>query len=169
MRVYVLECSMKVPVPVPQVFAVFENASNLARITPAWLNFRMAAPGKMHLRKGAVIDYTIRWMHIPVSWRTRITQYDPPLCFVDEQVRGPYRLWRHRHTFEACAGGTLVGDRVEYALPFGGLGRLAHRLLVARQLRGIFKYRQAALPPVLGLERQQCESSPILMRVGPIR
>ena len=64
---------------------------------------------------------------------------------MDVQTKGPYRSWRHSHAFSDAPGGTLVRDRVEYELPFGPLGELAHRLFVARQLRRIFDFRRAAI------------------------
>ena len=83
---------------------------------------------------------------LPIGWRTRIVDWQPPHAFVDEQLRGPYRLWRHLHTFDADGeGGTIVRDRVEYRIRGGaGLQALAQRLLVERDLRGIFEYRRAS-------------------------
>ncbi len=71
------------------------------------------------MRKGAEITYTIKWLGIPMHWKTVIGDYEPPILFVDEQVEGPYALWRHQHKFSPTPEGTRVGDRVEYALPFG--------------------------------------------------
>jgi ligand-binding SRPBCC domain-containing protein len=89
-------------------------------------------------------------MGLAMTWRTLIAEYEPPHYFVDEQERGPYRFWRHRHTFERMDRGALVADEVVYALPLGALGGLAHRLAVGRQLREIFAYRQRALGGILG-------------------
>lgn len=149
MKIHVLEYRMIAPVPAQQAFAVFENPYNLLRITPSWLNLRVTNPEEVSMRRGAEIHYTIRWLGIPLSWTTVITEYAPPFLFVDEQTQGPYRLWRHRHSFEPADEGTVVSDRVEYALPFGLLGRLVHTLLVARQLRRIFEHRQRALAVIL--------------------
>lgn len=147
---YVLECEMKVSRGLRETFEVFENPHNLARITPPWLNFRVL-DGRLEMRRGLEINYTIRWLGLPIRWRTLITAYDPPAMFIDLQARGPYRLWHHRHMFlETPDGGTLVRDEVTYVLPLGVLGRLAHALVVKRQLLGIFRYRQAALARMLG-------------------
>ena len=145
MKVYTLECEMLAPVSVRQAFEIFEDPRNLARITPPWLNFRIVTPGRIQMRKGAEIDYQIRWAGISLSWKTIITEYEPPFFFVDEQAGGPYRYWRHHHSFRPTQNGTLVGDRVEYALPLGWLGRMAHTLAVRRQLKQIFDYRQKTL------------------------
>src|SRR5438132_13726224 len=127
---YLLTCQMKVPAPVDEAFAVFESPYNLARITPPWLHFRITTPERVTIRKGAEIEYEIRWLGIPVSWRTVITKYEPPVLFEDEQTDGPYTLWRHRHGFEEVEDGTVISDQVEYALPLGALGRLAHYLVI---------------------------------------
>lgn len=145
MKIYTLECEMLAPVAVRDAFEIFQDPYNLARITPAWLNFRITSPGRVEIRRGAEITYRIRWAGMPISWKTIITEYEPPFFFVDEQARGPYKLWRHRHTFRPTEGGTIVGDRVEYALPLGWLGRAVHWLVVRRQLRRIFAYRREAL------------------------
>ncbi len=145
MTVYIFECEMVAPVSVQEAFSVFENPHNLAEITPPWLNFKITTKDRIAMRKGAEIDYTIRWMGVPIRWNTLITEYEAPFVFVDEQVRGPYKLWRHTHTFKPCEAGTIVADRVEYALPFGILGRIAHTVMVRNQLEAIFRFRQKRL------------------------
>ena len=91
-------------------------------------------------RDGAVADGAA--LRVPQRWVSEITEYEPPYRFVDEQRQGPYALWHHEHRFaDAETGGTLITDRVTYALPFGPLGRIAHALLVRRQLASIFDYR----------------------------
>jgi ligand-binding SRPBCC domain-containing protein len=149
MKTYRLECSMSVPVSLQEAFAFFEDPRNLARITPPWLNFRITSPEPIVMRKGAEIKYQIRWLGLPFNWKTVITQYEPPFFFVDEQAAGPYAYWRHRHDFKPTEYGALVSDRVDYALPLGLLGRLAHGLGVRAQLQGIFDYRQNALAGIL--------------------
>jgi ligand-binding SRPBCC domain-containing protein len=141
---------MTVPKPLDEVFSVFENPYNLARITPPWLQFRVTSPQKVEMRLGAEIEYRIHWLGFPVEWKTRIPRYDPPLAFVDEALVSPYIFWRHIHTFEPSRAGTLVRDTVDYALPLGPLGALAHKLLVRRQLIAIFTYRQKALDEYWG-------------------
>jgi hypothetical protein len=143
---------MTVPAPLGQVFQFFEDPGNLARITPVWLSVRIVDPDAVRMREGAEIDYVIRWWVLPLKWRTLIARYAPPFSFVDEQVRGPYRYWHHEHTFEATPEGIAIRDRVDYALPLGILGRLAHALIVKRQLLAIFRFRQAAIAGILGVE-----------------
>jgi ligand-binding SRPBCC domain-containing protein len=94
------------------------------------------------MRTGTVIDYRLSLRGVPITWRSEITEWDPPHRFVDEQRTGPYRRWKHAHVFESRDGGTLVSDRVEYAT-WGGV--LVNAVFVAPELRRIFDYRQAAL------------------------
>jgi len=141
---------MTVPKPIEEVFKVFENPYNLAILTPPWLHFLVTSKEKVEMQRGAEIDYRFRWLGIPMHWRTRITAYDPPFLFVDEALRSPYNFWRHRHTFESVDGGTLVRDSVEYALPAGLIGRLAHAFAVRWNLITIFTFRQKALDRLWG-------------------
>lgn len=144
MRQHRLECEQLLPRGIDEVFEFFAAARNLERITPPWLVFRVLTPEPIPIRVGALIDYRLRVHGIPLSWTTRIEQWEPGAGFVDRQIVGPYRLWHHRHTFRAQGHSTIVSDVVDYALPFGLLGEFAHRLLVRRDLGRIFAYRQAA-------------------------
>jgi ligand-binding SRPBCC domain-containing protein len=139
--VYVLEREVSLPVPREQVFPFFADARNLERLTPPALRFQILTPGTIEMRAGAIIDYRLRLSGLPFRWRTVIETWEPPVRFVDVQQKGPYSVWRHTHTFEATPEGTRMRDRVEYALPFGPLGALAHRLFVARQLEQVFTFR----------------------------
>lgn len=125
-----------------EVFAFFSDARNLNSITPPWVRFRMVTTGPIEMQAGALIDYKLRVHGFPVRWRTKITEWEPPVRFVDEQLRGPYRLWIHEHEFEARDGGTLVRDRVRYAVPFDFL---VHTLFVRRDVARIFAYRTEEL------------------------
>ncbi len=140
-----LERSQRIPVGLDEVFGFYANALNLEAITPPWLHFRVLTPGPIQMRPGTLIEYRLRLHGLPVRWVTRIEDWQPGRSFVDAQVRGPYRLWHHTHRFEADGGGTIVSDRVRYALPFGPLGELARRAFVARDLKRIFDFRQEAV------------------------
>jgi ligand-binding SRPBCC domain-containing protein len=144
-HIYKLHCEMVVQRSLAEVFCVFENPYNLAKITPPWLSFRVNSKEKVEMKKGAEIDYRIKWLVFPFRWKTIITEYRPPFLFVDEQAKGPYAYWRHRHTFTDTGKGVEIGDRLEYTLPLGVLGRVAHALIVKKQLRGVFEYRQRQL------------------------
>jgi ligand-binding SRPBCC domain-containing protein len=127
---------------VPEVFAFFKDPHNLEAITPPWLGFRILEATDREVRTGTRIRYRLRLHGIPLSWESRIAEYAEGRMFADEQVTGPYRRWYHRHLFEEVPGGVGIEDIVDYQLPFGPLGRLAHALAVRRQLRRIFAFRE---------------------------
>jgi ligand-binding SRPBCC domain-containing protein len=141
MKTYRLERYQVIPRPVSETFAFFAEAGSLEAITPPWLESRILSPQPVVMRTGTHIDFRLRWRGVPLRWETRIEEWAENARFVDVQVRGPYRLWRHLHTFEAVPGGTAVYDRVTYALPFGLLGAAAHALIVRADLERIFDFR----------------------------
>ncbi|MBT4502098.1 MAG: SRPBCC family protein [Gemmatimonadetes bacterium] len=140
-RPHILETSMTLPLPREQVFAFFADAGNLERITPPNLHFEILAGRNILITEGMLIDYKLRLLGVPFAWQSRISRWEPPAIFVDEQLRGPYDLWIHTHTFTEEDGVTTIADRVQYRLPLWPLGEIALPL-VRLQLRHIFAYRQ---------------------------
>jgi ligand-binding SRPBCC domain-containing protein len=146
---YLLEREQWLPKPIDEIFAFFSRPENLQRITPAWLDFGMVeTPEK--LRVGSLIRYRLRWHGVPVRWTTEITEWNPPNGFVDRELSGPYALWNHEHRFAEQNGGTIMRDRVTYALPLGWIGRLAHGVLVKRDVERIFDFRNEAMKQLFG-------------------
>lgn len=142
MKFHTLRRAQWIPRPVPEVFAFFSDARNLAELTPPWLGFRVLTPHPITLETGARIRYRIGLHGFPVQWTTEIRRWEPPFRFVDIQLSGPYRLWHHTHRFEAHQGGTRMTDLVRYQLPFGPFGEIVRALLVERDLERIFDYRR---------------------------
>jgi hypothetical protein len=132
-----------------EVFAFFAEAGNLQRITPEWLSFEVLTPEPVAMHVGTLIDYRLRLHGLPLRWTSRIEEWEPGHQFVDRQVRGPYALWHHRHTFAPSGRGTIVGDDVRYAIPFGPLGEVARSLFVRRDLQRIFAHRHQAVARLL--------------------
>jgi ligand-binding SRPBCC domain-containing protein len=133
-----------------EVFGFFADARNLEALTPPLLRFRVVTPEPIVMGKGTLIRYRLRVHRMPVSWLTQITAWEPPHRFVDEQMKGPYALWHHTHTFEALAdGGTLMRDVVRWRVGFGPLGAVANRLVVRRDVEAIFDYRAQRIPALL--------------------
>jgi ligand-binding SRPBCC domain-containing protein len=139
---YSIDAEVTIRRPIDEVFAFFADASNLQQLTPDWLDFRIVTPSPIDMKPGTLIDYRIRVRFLPLKWRTRITEWNPPHRFVDDQIRGPYKLWHHVHTFEQRDGHTLVRDHVDY-IPRGG--PLVHRWFVRPDVEKIFAYRTEQL------------------------
>ena len=143
-----LDRTQRIAAPLADVFAFFSNPANLARITPPWLSFRIHGSVPAELSEGARLEYRIRWTAISIRWVTRIEKWRPPNEFVDIQEKGPYAAWIHTHRFTEEDGFAVMHDHIEYALPFGPLGRLVHQLRVRRQLEDIFDFRRRAIDDI---------------------
>lgn len=143
-----MQTRIDIPLPRERVFAFFADAANLGIITPPELDFRILTPGPIAMAAGTLIDYRIGLWRIPLKWKTRITRWNPPHEFADEQLRGPYKTWIHTHRFTETPAGTAIDDEVIYELPFGALGRIA-RPIVRRQLDRIFRYRAQRVTELL--------------------
>lgn len=150
MKVYEHSCEQFIKAPLKDVFDFFNRPENLSVITPPKLGFKILTPSPIRMQQGAVIDYTIRLMGLPVRWTTLICDYDPPYRFVDTQLKGPYSMWHHTHAFEEKDGGVLARDEVRYVMPMGPIGALANALLVKRDIEGIFKYREKVIEDKFG-------------------
>jgi ligand-binding SRPBCC domain-containing protein len=141
MPIYRLDHEQWVPHPLQEVFQFFAAAENLEQLTPPFLRFQiMQAPKK--LEAGSEIKYKLRVHGLPIRWLTIIDEWDPPNVFVDVQAKGPYKLWHHTHRFRSENGGTWIEDHVRYSLPFGVLGGIVHSLMVRRDVKAIFRYRE---------------------------
>lgn len=125
------------------VWSFFTQPSNLIKLSPPDLHFKHNTEHlDTHIYSGMELTHTLSpLLNIPISWTTRITEIVPEHCFVDRQIKGPFSYWEHRHEFFDVGGATLIKDYVSYQLPFGGLGRLVHRLIVRNKLEAVFAYR----------------------------
>ena len=139
---FTVETRLFLPRPLEIVFPFFADAANLEAITPPWLRFDIVTPHSIAMHAGALIQYRLRLHGIPLRWQSEITAWDPPHRFIDEQRRGPYRVWIHEHTFAEIKNGCEVRDFVRYTV-LGG--RMADRLFVGYNVRRIFEYRARRL------------------------
>ena len=145
MKLYTLESNQFINKPIEEVFQFFSKPENLSVITPAKLGFKILSPNPIKMGFGRLIDYNIYLMGIPIHWRTLITDYEPPNIYVDQQIKGPYAMWHHTHTFHKVKGGVEIKDRVVYSIPFGFLGRLLNYLWIKRDLNNIFLHRKKVI------------------------
>jgi ligand-binding SRPBCC domain-containing protein len=156
-----LERSQCIPRDRREVFAFFANAANLEAITPPFLHFRILSPMPIEMGQGARIEYALALFGLPFKWCTRIADWVPDVRFVDEQVSGPYALWRHVHVFEGEGGSTTMHDVVEYSEPWGLLGRTAHTLFVEQTLNRIFDFRRDAINKLFRPTVSASSSNPV--------
>jgi uncharacterized protein YbjT (DUF2867 family)/ligand-binding SRPBCC domain-containing protein len=138
---YRLNWRQWVPYSPEQVMDFLGDLSNLGRMTPDSLAFRLEDSHPQELAEGTRLRYRFRIGGLPVRWRSEIVSWDFPKQFEDVQNEGPYKKWHHTHLFSRRDGGTLVEDIVDYSLPLGILGRVAHPFVVQRLLKKIFRYR----------------------------
>jgi ligand-binding SRPBCC domain-containing protein len=132
------------------VFPFFADAQNLEQLTPPWLSFKVLTPTPIAMHVGALIDYRIKLRGLPLRWRTRIARWEPPHAFADEQLRGPYTLWHHTHTFTPCDGGTVLGDEVVMRPKGGPLAGLIMNAFVRRDVERIFRFRSEIMAKRFG-------------------
>lgn len=131
-----------IPHPPEKVFSFFESAHNLEKITPPTLNFTVRGMSTDRIQQGTLIDYDLKIHGLPVKWKTEIDEWQPPRRFVDNQLKGPYRVWCHTHEFHPFCGGTLMVDKIRYKLPLGVLGKLLAGTFVKNDVSKIFAFRR---------------------------
>jgi ligand-binding SRPBCC domain-containing protein len=146
--------------PPAELFDFFGDAHNLETITPDLLSFKVVTPKPIEMKPGTLIDYRLKVRGVPIKWTTKISEWDPPHSFRDEQLKGPYRQWVHTHTFVEEAGGTRCDDVVEYAPPGGPLAPLINKLAVQKDVEQIFAYRAKVLAERFGDEATAAQDTP---------
>jgi len=137
-----------VPHALGKVFPFFAEAKNLEKITPDLLHFRIAKMSTAEIQQGTLIDYNLKIHGFPAKWKTLIDEWQPPFKFVDTQLKGPYKLWHHTHSFAQMGQGTLLTDKVKFKLPMGFLGHAVAQTFVQKDVESIFKYRREVMSEV---------------------
>ncbi|NTW53160.1 MAG: SRPBCC family protein [Chlorobiaceae bacterium] len=142
----------KLPVSIDKAWDFFSIPSNLARITPPEMMFRVTAgSGEKPIHEGMILSYILYpFMMLPVQWTTEIVMVSKPDSFEDRQLEGPYEKWQHRHEFRSIEGGVEMTDIVEYRLPMEAFGDLVDGLIVGRRLDEVFEYRRRKTAEILG-------------------
>lgn len=151
MKIYRLHKKQNFPISVEKAWAFLSNPENLKIITPDYMSFDILSGADRPMYPGQIIQYIVTpiW-GIKTKWVTEITQVKDQHYFVDEQRYGPYALWHHKHFIKAIDGGVEMEDIIDYKIPFGTLGRLAHPVIVKPKLNEIFDYRQKKLIELFG-------------------
>jgi ligand-binding SRPBCC domain-containing protein len=148
---YTLKTIQTLPISIEEAWDFFSSPKNLSVITPDNLGFVIKTELPDEMYSGLFIQYTVRPIfNIPTTWVTEITHIKKPYYFVDEQRVGPYKIWHHQHHFKQIDGGVEMTDIVDYKLPLGILGKMAHPLVVQPRLKQIFDYRRKKLVELFG-------------------
>jgi len=151
MKIYHLQTIQKLPISLDKAWEFFSNPGNLKIITPDYMGFVIKSGADKPMFSGQIIQYTVTpILGIKMKWVTEITHVDPKKHFVDEQLYGPYALWHHKHFFKEIPGGIEMEDSLDYKLPLGFLGQLAHPFLVKPKIEEIFEFRRKKLIELFG-------------------
>jgi len=145
MKSKTVKFTTKIDRPLPEVFEFFSKAENLNKLTPDNLEFKILSPLPIEMKKGQLIDYRIKLFGIPFSWKTEITEWNPPQQFADHQLSGPYVIWDHTHSFIEKNGVTEMTDTIIYQSKGWIIAPFLHWLFVDRNVKQIFAYREKRL------------------------
>jgi len=156
MKIHRLERKLGLPISISEAWEFFSDPKNLEKITPQSMGFTILTDLPQKIHPGMIIQYKVSpLLNIPMTWVSEISHVIENKLFVDEQRFGPYNFWHHKHYFEETNSGTLVSDVVDYVMPFGPFGNIAHCLFVKKQLNGIFDYRSKVLLDRFGSVAEQ--------------
>ena len=151
MKLYTLRSVQKLPISQQKAWEFLSDPRNLKTITPDYMGFEIISGADRPMFEGQIIQYIVTPVAgIKTKWVTEITHVKEGEYFVDEQRFGPYALWHHKHFIKPIEGGVEMEDVIDYKLPFGILGRLAHPILVKSKLKEIFDYRTNKLNDLFG-------------------
>ena len=155
MKSYTLKYETFIPTTLDKAWDFFTSPLNLVKITPPEMKFvvtsEYSASNKVYA--GMIITYFISpLLGIKLRWMTEITHVKEMDYFVDEQRFGPYALWHHQHHFKEVEGGVMMTDIVNYAVPYGFLGRIANTLFVKKKLKEVFTFREQAIGHLFGVK-----------------
>ena len=151
MKIYRLHTIQNLPIGMNEAWDFLSDPKNLKTITPDYMGFNILSGADRTMYPGQIIQYIVTPVAgIPTKWVTEITHVKDKEYFVDEQRFGPYALWHHKHFIRPIENGVEMEDIVDYKLPLGALGRLAHPILVKPKLKEIFDYRYNKLIELFG-------------------
>ena len=151
MKIYRLHEIQNLPISMEQAWKFLSDPKNLKIITPDYMRFEILGGDEKMMYPGQIIKYIVTpVMGIPAKWITEITHVKEGEYFVDEQRFGPYALWHHKHFIRPIKNGIEMEDIIDYKIPFGILGQMAHPIIVKPKLKEIFEYRKKKLSELFG-------------------
>ncbi len=144
--IFTLEATQYLPIGQDEAWSFFSSPSNLTKITPSYMGFKITSGDAEEMYPGQIITYSLGlFPGVKSSWVTEITQVDAPHFFIDEQRFGPYSMWHHEHSITPTPNGVRVHDKISYKLPMGKVGVWVEKALVRQQLKDIFEHRKKTL------------------------
>ncbi|MCB2196672.1 MAG: SRPBCC family protein [Bacteroidetes bacterium] len=149
---YELKRIQQIPITIEKAWDFFSKPENLAKITPSYMNFDILSrsdAGEMY--PGMIISYRVSPLfNISVKWATEITQVRQHKYFIDNQIKGPYKIWHHEHHFKEIEGGIEMRDILFYEIPYGFLGKVLYRLMIKNRVEEIFNFRSTKIKELFG-------------------
>ncbi len=138
------------PITISKAWEFFSSPNNLSIITPPEMDFKVLSKlDSKEIYNGMKIDYSVKPLFgISMHWQTEIFNVNDKCSFTDRQLKGPYKVWEHTHTFTEVKGGVMMHDVVNYQLPFWLIGNIAHSLIVKNKIEKIFVYRKQVLEKI---------------------
>jgi len=129
-----------------EAWQFFSSPQHLNSMTPDFFNVTPTSKVPDKIYSGLMISYSMKAvMGVPMSWLSEISHCQSPHYFIYEQRVGPFKFWSHEVRLTKKQAVILLEDIVFYTMPFGMLGELMHKLLIAKKLTDIFESRQAYL------------------------
>lgn len=151
MKLYQLHSKQAIPTSKKLAWDFLSSPKNLKTITPDHMGFTILSGAEKPMFAGQIIQYKVSpFPGYSTKWVSEITHVKEGDYFVDEQRFGPYALWHHKHFIKEIDGGVEMEDIIDYKIPLGVLGQLAHPIIVKKQLTQIFKYREEKLIELFG-------------------
>ena len=143
-NIYALKVKQNINRPIEDIWNFFATPKNLNELTPKEMKFEILSGKSDRFFEGKIISYTVNpFRFFNIKWVTEITHIAKNKLFIDEQRFGPYDMWHHEHHFfKNKDGSTTVYDKVIYKIPFGFIGKIAHKLFIKKRLTDIFNYRK---------------------------
>lgn len=148
---YTLKQEQQLYCTIDTAWDFFSNPFNLNEITPKKMGFRVLnITSADPIYEGMLIEYHVSPLFgIKLFWQTLIKNLNAPHSFIDQQRKGPYQFWEHKHEFIPNEDGVLMKDTIRYQVPFGLLGRIFHPV-IRKKLEEIFAYRYQTLEKRFG-------------------
>ena len=151
MKLYQLHSKQVLPISKKEAWDFLSSPANLKVITPDHMGFHILSGADRPMFSGQIIQYKVSpFPGFSTKWVTEITHVKEGEYFVDEQRFGPYALWHHKHFIKEVQGGVEMEDIIDYKIPFGILGQVAYPIIVKKQLKQIFAYREEKLIELFG-------------------